>query len=424
MAAVVATWTTHQPRWKSMSHTRRVVTVCAVMMSAALAAAAEVTFEQRAINARAALDTSRCEQALVVFERAAAQAPDRRDEIAFDWAWTHVKLGEIKRKSDRPFRADEHFTKALEIHPEIKAIILPRVLHCRDTVLYRLIEAGDDSFGDAYWVSLSEKARAALELAPGCLRVRYRLAVVLRRQGGQKGQEEAHREYLKVLGGKTPRDRSLSGLHKAAWQRAKKETFKFEPLVHPMQLECKPGGYMIHHWGPFAIHHHNKELAERLGRALLYHANQPVLDGLLPGGELEGGSFKIYVYRNRAEVAGPPDTPDRQAYARPMAGRLIYTQNAHTLFDTTLVHELAHLRTAAVFTILPGTPPFAEEGIALSSQPQWSKRDTALWLKGLREKGRLIPASKLVALATYPEDPELNNAMYSEGLAPSVLVSK
>jgi len=47
----------------------------------------------------------------------------------------------------------------------------------------------------------------------------------------------------------------------------------------------------------------------------------------------------------------------------------------------------------------------------------WVKRRYARWLRGLREKGRLLPASKPASLAMHPQDPEQDSAMYYEGAA-------
>ena len=91
----------------------RGIAVCLVLVALGAAQAEEeLSFDKLATRATVFLDTSRFEGAIEIFERAAAQEPERAGEITLDWAWAHAKLGRFACRDDDYATAAKHLTKA------------------------------------------------------------------------------------------------------------------------------------------------------------------------------------------------------------------------------------------------------------------------------------------------------------------------
>lgn len=395
---------------------RRGIAVCLVLaVLGAAQAEEELLFDKLATRARLFLDTMRYEKALKVFERATVLEPERAGEIALDWAWTHAKLGRFARHDKDYAAAAKHFTAAAQLDKTVRKIIAKECTYCRMKVLdKRFFEVKKNTTG-ADWQPLIDELEVTLEIMPACKWARARLGDAYWNAGKN---DLAAREYLKVAGQRRRGNRKLKTLSRAAWKQVKKEKWSFGELLHPMQRKIAPGEFEVFYWGPFNIHHHNQELAERVGRALLYHYKQPLLDGFLPGEEFGDIRCAVYLCVNEEEMKSPLGPKVSRASAGNWKGMNIRCRHKDAgLFESILPHELAHHRARTKYKRFDNLPTYMDEGVASAAEIGRERLKNARHLAEVRSEGKLIPTRKLLRGWRNPGDPVMSNLFYAESQA-------
>ncbi len=386
---------------------RRGIAVCLVLVALGAAQAEEeLTFDKLATRGKVFLDTSRFEKALEVFARAAAKEPERAGEITLDWAWAHAKLGRLARRNKDYATAAKHLTEAAQLDKTVRKIIAAECAYSRMKVFDERFDEVEKKKTGADWQPLIDEVKATLEIMPDYKFARHRLAQLYSRTGKR---DLAAREYLKVAGQKRRGNRKLNALNSAAWKQVKKERWTFRELVHPLQRKSDPGEFEISYWGPFNIHHHNKELAERVGRALFYHHRQPLLGGFLPGNEITSSRYEVFLCRDSAEV-------NKTVQASKNKPWIILRQGYSELLDGDLPPALARIRWYHDVGFSYGVMCL-ETGIPSAAESPRAKDRRARDLIEAQKKGKLMSPKKLLTTSEWPKDSETSRIFSCQSLA-------
>jgi hypothetical protein len=402
-----------------MPKTLALIAVCL----AAIAAAPPDTFEEVVSQGQLCLDTGRLDEAASLFERAAALAPDRLEEIASDRAWVYVRMGNDALIHDDVKSADRSFSLAAAIYPEFKSVF-------REQWVYSVLSQANDALRyasehkrQADWKSIEKDFRWAISMSPGEADAHYGLGNLYLFQGKN---DLAKREFMAALGGKpVPANRSTSSLRDevARGLAGRQYSFTLRP-IYPPRAQSDPGPYEVFRQGPFIIHHHNAELARRVADVLQYDLTLPVLDGVITANDPFPDECNVYIFRNEEEfqaTGGKEIWAGGQSKLTMRDGKLVsatmhLVQTTPELTESSAPHELTHVRTAAAGLPFDGIPLWIPEGIASSAESPYKKSIMATTLEKMREQGKLVSLLELFAMREYPKD-RTSDIFYGESLA-------
>lgn len=404
--------------------------IAIVALSAAYAAAQE-RFDDVIAQGRLALDTGRPQEAMALFEHAAALEPDRAEEIAPDRSWAFMRLGNdaITAAEPNPERANEYFTAAAAAYPDFAKVFMEQWVFVRTRAVNRAVErdAKDPERGD--WQTLADDVAWVIEHGGDNSQARYLRGVIYEFQGKETLAKEQYRLAMK---GAEPANESMDALRDAAAKAGSNVGYvlSLRPTYPPWQ-KSDAGKFQELRSGPFTIYHHNKALAERVGAVLQYYLDQPVLDGFLtPGGPFPK-ECKVYIYPTKRTfktsgsteswaagtskftfVDGKLQTPSIQLY-----------QTSLELTEGPVPHELAHVRFLAKVGSYEKLNLWLQEGIATSAESEYSRRMKARELVKAQKEDKLIPVADIMTATSYPQG-DASDIFYAESLAVvQVLVS-
>ncbi len=93
--------------------------------------------------------------------------------------------------------------------------------------------------------------------------------------------------------------------------------------------------------------------------------------------------------------------------------RLDLRSDVESRVTAVAIHELTHVVLADRFAIRQ-IPRWADEGIALNSEPAKRQQDMRRWLAGEIRQGRGFTLNQLMALRQYPQDKHLGDLFYAQ----------
>lgn len=384
-------------------------------------ACAQDAFEAVALDAQTALDTARFRQASHGFERAAAISPRRAGEISPDWAWTYVQMGHFDLMARDYDGAQRCFVRAAEIHPPVVPLIADMWALTRINAFWKAFAQATEHERSADWGALALEAERTLRLVPGLPSAHYALGMAYE-WGGHR--EKAKKQYITAIGRAPRSDFSADNLRKAAHAVTKNSGLTYRRSPHPYFKPSDQGGFHVYKSEHFTIYHHNAVLARRMARALEYYYTIPVLAGLLEAGGRFPDNCDVYVYRNKDEyLAQNPRYSWAGGHAHTVTrNRKVVTAEIHvfqgvpSLLESTIPHELAHVRFHSDRRHHSKVPLWLEEGVAVSAEPPYAKRNRWNTIRTARDEGSLIRVRDLFYMEEFPENVP-HSLVYAEGFA-------
>ena len=260
-------------------------------------------FDDTARAAVTALDTGRLIEAARLFEKAAGEDRSRSGEISFDWAWTYMLMGHFDMK-DRDYEgSDWAFSKAAQIAPEQIEAFGGRWLFTRLTVFHKRLAKAEKKKRKTDWKDLVEFAQKTVSIARGLPVANYQLGLAMEKYGQP---EKAVQQYRIASGRGVDVTASLSDLREMARLVAIGISLRYTNprQPHPLQKESTQGEFETIKSGPFVIHHRNRKLAERAGRALQYYLSLPSAGGIVDISGSISETVDIYIHTDKEEYAG------------------------------------------------------------------------------------------------------------------------
>jgi len=386
-------------------------------------AVAQDSFDHLVRQAQLALDTGRLDEAASLFERAATTDPARVGEIASDRAWAYMRLGNDAIVLGKNETADRYYTMAAAIYPEYKKIFIDQWTFTRLMQAKDALEEASRNPRRADWKSIEKDLTWVRSLKPGEADVHYLLGSLYEMQGKN---DQARREFAAALGGKpVSRSKSLGALRNEVSRglRGRRYVFELRPGYPPRQ-KSDPGPFQNYRRGRFVIHHHNIDLARRVGAVLEYYLTVPVLDGVLSSVDRFPDECNVYIFADEQEfqaAGGKEIWAGAQSKITVLNGRIVSAviqlfQTTPELTESAVPHELAHLRLAMSTYFFAGMPLWLQEGVATSTESRHRKANAADTLAKARDQGILISLDELFAMKAYPKE-RTSEIFYAEGLA-------
>ncbi len=397
--------------------------VAAILMSVLLTAAAagQESFDAAADAGRLALDTGRFEEAADIFRQAAAIDPAREQEIALDWGWAYLRLGYVALARSEWQDADSTFSAAVEHDGRLAELFAAQWAYARLRLAWSSIEQVKDNHRRVRTRPLVDEAESILQLMPDNRGARYLLGWLYEYENHG---EAAKNEYRAAIGGNpSGSNMSVDAFRKAAYEAVSASVTPFGPIpVHPGFETVEPGDFKRHKTAHFEIIHRNAALARRLGAAMEYYMSTPVLAGVLAGNARLGKACIVTIFPTKEEFTkstGKPSWVGGEASFRFVGDEVtaqidLYQGNVH-LMESTVPHELAHVRFAVSSYYDRKLPPWIQEGISVAAETavaRWS------WLKRIdkaREDGTIATAEELMAQKDVPDDG--HDLFYAEAYA-------
>jgi tetratricopeptide (TPR) repeat protein len=379
----------------------------------------ELPFEKLAANAQLALDTNRLDRAAELYEKAAARAPERKREIALDWAWTYVQKAYRSIRMGEYEEADGFLERAVEIDESVQKDVGAMWGFARTSIFSRDFAKAREAHKEADWPGLILHARTTLEITGDHPRVRYDLALALE-WGGKKA--EAVRQYAAALPPAAPQNVAFDELRRAAYTAAMGAGLKFEMPVHPAWRKLDDGEFQKIELPPFVVYHHNAEVAERMVQALRYFRAVPIHSGLLRSNDYVPGECRLYLHRDKDEFHKYTGAPGwsgalyryKVVRNKTKLGEIHLFQSAPLVYENSAAHELAHLRFSANPSFNPRVPLCINEGVAVSAEEETHRNVFRKILLRARDEERLIPVRDMLLAAGVPRGSE--DIFYAESL--------
>jgi tetratricopeptide (TPR) repeat protein len=382
---------------------KRYLAAAAILVALAAFARAADSFDDVVQQAQIAVDTGRPEDAIRLYGRAAAMDPTKAPSFSFDLAWAYVQQALAAMLAENYQSADDLCAKAIKASPDVDGALAAARVFVRHEYLYK--EAGKARAGGASsnWTGVIKYARDTVAVSVDSTLAHFDLATVYEYAGAG---EKAAAEYRAVVKGSLPHDAGFSALRDEAAKICKADEVEDMPPLHPVQRAVEPGGYQILEAPPFVIHHHNKEFAGRVARALQYYISHPAVDGLLEARKELPVKCHVYIHKNMQEMQLAANCPGWAA-AFFHAGKwysngelqLHLRQDCPGMIDGSLPHELGHLRLAVLLGKDRKAPPiWLNEGVATSAEPLVSTRHRCQTLIGYHRAGIMFHTADIMRM--------------------------
>lgn len=173
----------------------------------------------------------------------------------------------------------------------------------------------------------------------------------------------------------------------------------------------------------FRFHHHNQaEVAVRMA-ALCEKSRMAIRQRWLGGFGQQTWTIKcdVYLYPTKQEFQQKTRYPaDSWGFADLEIGqgqvwmrRLDMRSDVEARLTAVAIHELTHVVLADRFAHRQ-IPRWADEGIALNSEPPKRQQDMRQWLAAEIRQGRGFPLTQLMAMQQYPADKHLGDLFYAQ----------
>jgi tetratricopeptide (TPR) repeat protein len=378
---------------------------------AALAATAE---EVRREEERAREEIARgdLESGAFRLERIYERFPDRRPDLA-------PLLGEtLRRGGDRLLargaldEADERYSRALSIHPEIAGRLRSNHTRLKLLRIEPLVREGK-------FPAVEKEAREGLDVDPGNGAVRFYGALALEGQGKARRAAE---EYLAIAAVERPSDleRAVGELRRAAEAKLM-EAGEVAASAHPQASDVLAGGFREHRSAHFAVLHKNSKVAEEVAQVAEQHYSGLFED--LDCSTHLATPITIHLYPSRKEYlaasGGESWSGGSHQVARAMGAlsqhRISCYQDQPQLLTAVLPHEVAHGLLAHRLNYPRGRIPlWANEGFAVHSEPRYFHRYYHRVVAEERVREGLLPLKDVLAATAYPEEKEDVDAFYGQ----------
>ena len=170
------------------------------------------------------------------------------------------------------------------------------------------------------------------------------------------------------------------------------------------------------------FHHSQPEIVQRIA-TLCEESRRTIRKRWLPDQGLQNWTIKcdVYLYPTAQEFQQKTRFPaDSWGFADMEIGqgrvwmrRLDLRSDVEARLTSVAVHELTHVVLADRFAIRQ-IPRWADEGIALNSEPPKRQQDLRRWLAGEIRQGRGFSLSQLMAVRQYPSDKHLGDLFYAQ----------
>lgn len=294
-----------------------------------------------------------------------------------------VAKGEEEFGKKRFKEAGQCFEQAHQSDPTSTVSCRERWAYCK---LSRVVEQLNQTTGTPRWPELEKEVRHALDLAPRLDYGKYLLGEIEKRRGGNadKAGSAIPVQHL---------DRGTDG-----WARAETTNFRI-------------------------LHNQSRELAEQVARVAEQTRTSMQLKWFGGAGDAWNPKCEIYLYatgQDYSRATSVPATSPGHSTIRSEAGRVVGRRidlhaDEPNLQAAVLPHETTHVVIAGQFGENP-VPRWADEGMAVLTEPR-EKVDRHLRnLSKCRQDGQLFNVRQLMQLNDYPE-PRLISAFYAQSVS-------
>ncbi|MCY3024245.1 MAG: hypothetical protein NTW87_35155 [Planctomycetota bacterium] len=371
--------------------------------------------EAKVQNARGLAAGGHWAQAIAAFQQALAFTPDVRASVAPDMAQCYVKRAMDCSRDGRTLNAAADLEAALTLDPSLgdklesfyASCALPGIL---------------DSLSRGHVAAAQVDLKRVLEFAPTN---RQALYVAGRTEEALSHLPAAANAYAQALGtrvGNPTREYTAELRQKLEAELGVSATsWKVDTTFAELT------GYAASAGGPaqkldteyFQILHYNEALAREVA-ARAEAARQRIVAALnLPGWK---GQARVYLHRTQAEyTARTGQAAWTGGFSRPLTMRgplseleIHSWQTSPRLLTSVLPHEIAHLVVDCSLRDVASLPMALHEGFAVAMEPQFRQGHFLDFLRLRLKSEHFIPLAELLALNSYPSDPEF---FYAEGYA-------
>jgi len=338
-----------------------------------------------------------------------SEYPEMRKEVGEKLAIVLVHLGDNLItapgiNSDITEEAAQYFQEAMEFDPNVTEFVSERYVFCK---LYRLTEQINQGIYEDPLRTLKE----ILEFAPGNADALYYQGAIFQQQGKLK-KAIASYSQIEGLRGRNDLPKDVQKLRKKA-QKMAKGKLKIQPLSHSQAWKSSEAGdFKKLEMDEFVIFHHNQMVAEKVKATLLYELPR-VRKWLSPDHKpatWEEAKTFVYIYRNREEyVKHSGELPWSGGVTRlktignRMLSRSIMSyQDAPGLIKSIIPHELTHAVLPDILGVGVNLPLWANEGLAVSREPDFKHHYFKKNLKFALAKGVAFPLEDFLSMKKYP----------------------